>query len=64
MVAATHIHPNMFIIWLLFFVQWCYICWTKHLREPILEKPVMLWGFYRSVLVPAVAVVCAILGFF
>jgi hypothetical protein len=47
-----------------FFVQWCYIRRHEHIREPILEKPVMLWGFYRSVLVPAVAVVGAILGFF
>lgn len=62
--AALLFHANMFIVGILFFVQWRYISRHEHLREPVLEKPVMLRGFYRSVLVPAVAVVGAILCFF
>lgn len=61
--AALLFHANMFIVGLLFLVQWRYISRHEHLREPVLEKTIMLGGFYRSVLVPAVAAAGAILCF-
>jgi uncharacterized membrane protein len=61
MEAALLFHANMFIVGLLFFVQWRYICRHERLCEPMPEKAVMRRGIYRSVLVPAVAVAGGIL---
>lgn len=61
--AALLFHANMFIVGLLFFVQWRYICRHEHLCEPVLEKAVMRGGIYRSVLVPVIATIGGVLCF-
>jgi len=61
--AALLFHANMFIVGLLFFVQWRYICRHEHLCEPVLEKAVMRGGIYRSMLVPVIATIGGILCF-
>ncbi|MDD1680055.1 MAG: TMEM175 family protein [Methanoregula sp.] len=61
--AALLFHANMFIVGFLFFVQWRYICRHEHLCEPVLDNALVQEGFYRSVLVPVVAAVGAVLCF-
>jgi TMEM175 potassium channel family protein len=62
--AALLFHANMFLVGLLFFIQWRYISRHEHLCEPVPENNVIRGGIYRFVLVPAVAVFGAILCFF
>jgi uncharacterized membrane protein len=62
--AVLLFHANMFIVGLLFSIQWRYICRHGHLCEPVPDEAIMCRGFYRSMLVPAIAVVGGILCFF
>ena len=62
--AALLFHASMFIVGVLFFVQWCYICRHDNLCESVLERKVIRGGIYRSLLVPALAVIGGILCFF
>jgi uncharacterized membrane protein len=62
--AALLFHANMFIVGLLFFVQWRYICRHEHLCEPVPGNAVIRGGIYRSVLVPVIAATGVILCFF
>lgn len=62
--AALLFHANMFIVGLLFSIQWRYICQHGHLCEPVPSKAIVHGWFYRSMLVPALAVIGGILCFF
>jgi uncharacterized membrane protein len=62
--AALVFHANMFIVGFLFFVQWRHICRHEHLCEPVPEKSIINRWFYRSMLVPSVAVAGGICCFF
>ncbi len=62
--AAFLFHANMFIVGFLFLIQWRHICRHEHLCEPAPEKAVVRGGFYRSVLIPAVAAAGAVLCLF
>ena len=60
--AALLFHANMFICGFLFFIQWHHIRRHEHLCEPVPDKAVKQAWFYRSMLVPAVAVTGGIIS--
>jgi uncharacterized membrane protein len=62
--ATLLFHANMFIVGLLFTFQWHHIRRHEHLCEPVPEKAVIHMWFYRSMLVPVVAAIGAILCIF
>ena len=62
--ATLLFHANMFIVGLLFTIQWHQIRRHEHLCEPVPEKAIVHAWFYRSMLVPVVAVIGGILCFF
>ncbi|MGB9176696.1 MAG: hypothetical protein WCB46_08180 [Methanoregula sp.] len=62
--ATVLFHANMFIVGFLFSVQWYYFCRHGHLCEPVPDEVIMHGGFYRSLVVPALAVIGGILCFF
>ena len=55
--AALLFHANMFIVGFLFSIQWHHIRRHEHLCEPVPEKAIVYAWFYRSMLVPVVAVI-------
>jgi uncharacterized membrane protein len=57
LVAVLVFHANMFIIGLLFAIQWRHICRHEHLCEPVPETDVIRHWFLRSALIPAVALI-------
>jgi uncharacterized membrane protein len=59
--AVLLFHANMFIVGFLFSLQWHHIRRHEHLCEPVPEKAIIHAWFYRSMLVPSVAVFGAIL---
>jgi len=61
--AVLLFHANMFIVGLLFAVQWCHICRHDHLCEPALDEAIKHHGFRRSLIVPAIAVIGGTLSF-
>jgi uncharacterized membrane protein len=60
--ATLLFHANMFIVGLLFTVQWHHIRRHEHLCEPVPEKAIVHAWFYRSMLVPAVAVIAMVIA--
>jgi uncharacterized membrane protein len=62
--AVLLFHANMFIVGLLFSVQWCYICRQGHLCEQVPDEAIRHGGFCRSMLVVVIAVIGGILCFF
>lgn len=62
--AVLLFHANMFIVGILFSVQWHHIRRHEHLCEPVPEKAIMHAWFYRSMLVPAVAAIGGMLCLF
>jgi len=62
--AVLLFHANMFIVGLLFSLQWHHIRRHEHLCDPVPEKAIVHAWFCRSMLVPAVAVIGGILCFF
>ena len=60
-IAALLFHVNMFIVGFLFAVQWRHIHRHEHLCEPVPEMIVRVWS-YRSLLVPAVAVIAVVIA--
>lgn len=62
--AVLLFHANMFIVGILFSLQWYHICRHEHLCEPVPEKAIKHPWFYRSMLVPAVAAIGGLLSFF
>lgn len=62
--ATLLFHANMFIVGFLFTLQWHHIRRHEHLCEPVPEKAIVHAWFYRSMLVPVVAVIGGILCLF
>jgi uncharacterized membrane protein len=62
--AVLLFHANMFIVGLLFSLQWHHIRRHEHLCEPVPDKTIMHAWFYRSMLVPVTAAIGGILSFF
>jgi uncharacterized membrane protein len=62
--AALLFHANMFIVGILFTFQWDHIRRHEHLCDPVPEQAIVHAWFYRSMLVPAVAVIGGILCLF
>jgi uncharacterized membrane protein len=62
--AVLLFHANMFIVGLLFSLQWHHIRRHEHLCEPVPDKAIVHAWFYRSMLVPVVAVIGGILCVF
>jgi uncharacterized membrane protein len=60
-IAALLFHVNMFIVGLLFAVQWHHISRHEHLCEPVPEERIVRHWFLQSSLVPAVAVIAMII---
>lgn len=61
--ATLLFHANMFIVGILFTIQWHHICRHEHLCEPVPEQAIVRMWLYRSMLVPGVAVTGGILCF-
>jgi uncharacterized membrane protein len=62
--ATLLFHANMFIVGLLFTFQWHHIRRHEHLCDPVPEKTIIHRWFYRSMLVPVVAAIGAIVCIF
>lgn len=62
--AALIFHANMFIVGLLFSVQWRHICRHGHLCEPVPDAAIMQGWSHRTLLVPSIAFIGGILCFF
>jgi uncharacterized membrane protein len=62
--AVLIFHANMFIIGLLFAIQWRHICRHEHLCEPVPEKAIIRDWFFRSALIPAVAFAAGAVAFY
>jgi uncharacterized membrane protein len=62
--AALLFHANMFIVGLLFTLQWDHIRRHEHLCEPVPDKTIIHAWFYRSMLVPVIAAIGGILSLF
>jgi uncharacterized membrane protein len=62
--AVLLFHANIFIVGLLFSLQWHHIRRHGHLCEPVPDKAIMHAWFYRSMLVPVIATIGGILSLF
>jgi uncharacterized membrane protein len=62
--AVLLLHANMLIVGLLFAVEWLYICRHAHLCDPVPEKEIVRRWFFRSALVPVVAVIAGVIAVF
>jgi uncharacterized membrane protein len=62
--AVLLFHANMFVVGILFSVQWHYIRRHEHLCKPVPEKSVMHAWSCHSMLIPAIAVIGGLLSFF
>jgi uncharacterized membrane protein len=54
--AVLLFHANMFVVGLMFSVQWHHICRHEHLCEPVPEPKIIRHWSLQSALVPAIAV--------
>lgn len=62
--AALIFHANIFMVGLLFSVQWRHICGHGHLCEPVPDEAIMQGWSHRTLLVPSIAFIGGILCFF
>ena len=62
--AVLLLHANMFIVGILFSVQWRHICRHGHLCEPVPDTAIVHGWLYRTLLVPVIAFTGGILTFF
>jgi uncharacterized membrane protein len=62
--AVLLLHANILVVGLLFAVEWRHICRHEHLCSPVPEEKIVRQWFYRSALVPVVAVIAGAVAFF
>jgi len=55
--AVLLFHANMFVVGVLFAVQWRHICRHEHLCEPVPEHAIRRAWFWRSALIPFISVI-------
>jgi uncharacterized membrane protein len=62
--AVLLLHANMLLVGLLFALEWHHICRHEHLCDPVPEKKIVRIWFFRSALVPVVAVIAGVVAIF
>lgn len=62
--AVLLLHANMLIVGLLFAVEWHHICRHADLCDPVPEQESMSRWFFRSALVPVVAIIAGVVAVF